>query len=259
MSEFVCYVHRRRDTGEIFYVGIGSPDRPTDTRSRSRWWKGIAAKAGLDVEVVAEGVSWGQACKWECAAIALLGRRDRGEGALVNLTDGGDGTPGRVDGPAVRARRAEAARARMADPTARRAAADRLRAEWADPDARRLRVEGMRARWADPALRAAHSERGRVQFADPAVRADLANRARAQFADPAARAALVERNRARAKAVRCIETGEVFPCAAAAADALIARGVRADRPNLAAACRGKRKTHAGYRWQFVTNNNETTR
>lgn len=49
-----------------------------------------------------------------------------------------------------------------------------------------------------------------------------------------------------AKAVRCVETGEVFRSQAAAAE-----WAGCTQPTLSEACRGKRETAGGHRWEFA--------
>lgn len=288
-ARFVCYVHRRRDTGAPFYVGIGTPERPTQfgASDRSRFWRRVAAKAGVEVEVVAERVTWEQACAWERAAIELAGRRDREDGPLVNMTDGGEGAPGRLvteeekaahsrrararnARPEVRAVQAERARAQFARPEARAALAERTRARLASPEARAALAERLRAVYANPEARAATAERTRAQFARPEARAAHLLGVRAHFARPEVRAAHAERvrtwlarpevraahaERARAmfsKPVRCLDTGEVFPSTAEAARVARERGHRAHRGAVSRVCRGESKTAGGLRWEFVS-------
>ena len=93
----IVYRHRRIDTNEIFYVGIGKLDnRPYSKANRNKWWKNIVEKADYHVEIIQEDISWEDACDLECLLISLYGRRDLGTGSLVNLTEGGEGVVGQV-------------------------------------------------------------------------------------------------------------------------------------------------------------------
>ena len=88
----VVYRHRRLDNHEVFYVGIGK----TEKRAYSKWnrnahWKNITSKYGYNVELLAEDLSWEDACELECFLIGEYGRKDLGTGRLVNMTDGGEG------------------------------------------------------------------------------------------------------------------------------------------------------------------------
>lgn len=90
MGDKVVYIHKRKDNGKVFYVGIGSITRP-HTRRKNKMWKGIVSKYGYEVEVLYFGLCWDEACIIERALICHLGRRDLGKGQLVNMTDGGEG------------------------------------------------------------------------------------------------------------------------------------------------------------------------
>ena len=87
----VVYLHRRKDSGEIFYVGIGKQNRPYSKSKRNKFWNSIAEKCGWSVEIIYEDLSWDDACKKERELIKQYGRRDLGEGILTNMTDGGEG------------------------------------------------------------------------------------------------------------------------------------------------------------------------
>jgi hypothetical protein len=90
------YIHTRKNDGGIFYVGIGDIKRPYSFDSRNRFWKFIVNKYDYDVTILKTNMSWEEACDLEIKMIAFYGRRDKKQGCLVNLTDGGDGTKGWV-------------------------------------------------------------------------------------------------------------------------------------------------------------------
>lgn len=91
----IVYQHRRLDTNEIFYIGIGKDiKRAYDKNMRSRYWKYIVNKYGYGIDILINGCSWEQACEIEVGMIESYGRKDLGTGILINLTDGGDGANG---------------------------------------------------------------------------------------------------------------------------------------------------------------------
>jgi hypothetical protein len=93
----IVYQHRRKDTNEVFYIGIGdTSDRAYWTYGRNTHWKNIAYKVGYEVDILIEGISWDDACVVEIGMIADYGRRDKKTGPLVNMTDGGEGSIGRL-------------------------------------------------------------------------------------------------------------------------------------------------------------------
>lgn len=88
----IVYQHRRLDTGEVFYVGIGkSEKRAYSIHNRNKHWKNIINKHGYIVEITHRNIIWEEACAIERYLIAFYGRKDLNGGVLVNMTDGGDG------------------------------------------------------------------------------------------------------------------------------------------------------------------------
>lgn len=96
MRKYYVYHHYRKDTGEIFYVGVGHSKRAYSKQSRNNYWHNIVNKCGYTIKIVKQDLTWEEACKEEKRLIKLYGRKDLGLGTLVNMTDGGDGTIGVV-------------------------------------------------------------------------------------------------------------------------------------------------------------------
>lgn len=97
----IVYQHRRKDTNEVFYVGIGkSKERAFSSRGRNSYWRNVVKKVGYEVDILIEGINWSIACEIERGLIKAIGRADIGAGPLVNMTDGGEGTVN--PSPAVR-------------------------------------------------------------------------------------------------------------------------------------------------------------
>jgi hypothetical protein len=94
----ILYFHKRLDTNQIFYVGIGSDDSRAYSKNRrnSPMWLHTANKHGYQVDIIETDLTWERACELEKLYIRILGRKDLGLGNLVNMTDGGDGVVGRV-------------------------------------------------------------------------------------------------------------------------------------------------------------------
>ena len=96
MKKVYVYIHRRNDTGEIFYVGIGIDNRPYKKSGRTNWWKNIVNEHGYSVEILYERNTWDEAAVIEMMLIEKYGRiRIEPNGILVNRTKGGGGTLGR--------------------------------------------------------------------------------------------------------------------------------------------------------------------
>jgi hypothetical protein len=93
----VVYRHRRLDTNQIFYIGIGkSEKRAYSNTGRNYHWKNITKITKYSVDIIFTNISWEDACELESFLISEYGRRDLNSGSLVNMTDGGDGSIGRI-------------------------------------------------------------------------------------------------------------------------------------------------------------------
>ena len=95
MEKYYVYIHRRKDTNEVFYVGISKQIKYRRIRrvhGRNGFWKNIAKKHGYKAEVIHDNLSKEQACLIEIALIKSYGRLDLETGVLANLTQGGDGS-----------------------------------------------------------------------------------------------------------------------------------------------------------------------
>ena len=90
---FYVYVHKRLDTGAIFYVGKGTGRRAWDKCSRNKHWRAVAGKTSWTHEIVLETQDEKEALAKECELIASLildGVK------LCNKTSGGEGVSGMI-------------------------------------------------------------------------------------------------------------------------------------------------------------------
>lgn len=88
----VVYQHKRNDTNEIFYIGIGKTEkRAYSKHGRNSHWINVVNKVGYSVEIITTCDSWEEACQIEQYLIKYYGRFDLNTGILVNKTDGGEG------------------------------------------------------------------------------------------------------------------------------------------------------------------------
>jgi len=121
----IVYQHRRKDTNEVFYIGIGKTRRRAYSKeNRNNHWHNIVNKVGYDVDILMEGLTWDDACIKETELIKNYGRNDLGEGFLVNMTDGGEGTPNRILSDESKRKIGEASKGRQFDEEARKKMSD---------------------------------------------------------------------------------------------------------------------------------------
>ena len=87
----VLYAHRKQTDGSIFYIGIGTEKRPYSKSSRNEYWHNTVNKYGYYVDVLSKDLSIEDALELEEFVICEIGRKDLGNGNLVNLNNGGKG------------------------------------------------------------------------------------------------------------------------------------------------------------------------
>lgn len=103
-ADRIIYTFFRPDNGEPFYVGKGYVTRPKEHFKKSNLRKVclknhlikkfLAQGLEIPIVVVRENITTAQANEAEVALIKAIGRYPNGP--LANMTDGGEGVPGRV-------------------------------------------------------------------------------------------------------------------------------------------------------------------
>lgn len=112
---YYVYQLRRADRQEPFYIGKGQDDRAADhfreynlkKHHPKNYTIKKAIREGVDllVEYLWTGLSETEAFRREVWAIAMWGRKDRNDGPLTNLTDGGEGASGQIISEETRLKR----------------------------------------------------------------------------------------------------------------------------------------------------------
>ena len=210
-SRFYVYGYFRADKKEYFYIGKGCGGRAYIHLSQSHSSAVSRTISKLrrnghepEVRVLFEGDD--VACKRvEIELIAFYGRKDLGKGTLLNLTDGGDGTHGRVVSEAERAAFSKQARAAWSDTTTRHKIVAGLKESWQRPLTRARRMAGARIAGDKHRVRIVNNpeehERLRQQMRDawrnPEFRQRITEAAKRQANDPAFRQLVSEKIKAK--------------------------------------------------------------
>jgi len=91
MNEYYIYFHINKTTGKVFYVGKGKDRRAWRKEGRSYYWNNIVNKYEYEIYIIHENLSEKRALDWEKLYISMFGREN-----LCNLTNGGEGTSGKI-------------------------------------------------------------------------------------------------------------------------------------------------------------------
>lgn len=232
-QDFYVYTHHKATTGEIFYVGKGHGRRAWEKADRNPFWKRIVSKHGVVVKVAQDGLQEWAAFELECDLIALHGRRNLGDGSLVNLTDGGDGASGTVVGDETRAKLSATNTMVGKNPELRALRKDLSFAMWREE---KHRIDVVNA------MRVAHTrqdEKDRKRKATIACHKDPAYRANY----------LAKRGN---KPIVCVTTGQIFETSYCAQKWLVGTGkTSATSGKVRECCKGKYKTAYGYTWAYA--------
>ena len=261
---YYTYLHRRNDTGAVFYVGKGLGRRALQKCGRNDRWNKIVAKHGFSVEILAPWPSEAEAFAHEIFLITAF--RDMGVD-LANYSDGGEGASGHkhsdetkakraaslatvFSDPAVRDRRIEAVRAGKKTPEHRALTSERMKRQRGAVAAREKQSADTKAAWATPEGRALRVSSMKAAAAKPERRAQLTeiSRARVQCPEQRAKSAahLATMNAAKAKPVICTTTGQRFASCTAAAEAM---GLK--KGSIKEVCLGYYSHTRGMKFQFA--------
>lgn len=96
--DFYVYLHRKKTTGEVFYVGKGKENRAWEKSGRNKYWKHIASKHGYTVEIYQNNLQEWYALELEQELILRFGRLVDNTGSLCNITCGGESGSGESNG-----------------------------------------------------------------------------------------------------------------------------------------------------------------
>lgn len=111
-KKYFLYFHLNPQTNSVFYVGIGVRRRHLNACARNKHWKNYVKKYGFTAEIVDRYSTKEEAVEMERYWIKNLGRKDKGQGELLNYTDGGEGSFGAVRSKETREKMSLAARSR---------------------------------------------------------------------------------------------------------------------------------------------------
>ena len=181
-----------------FYVGKGQQRRPGEHIKEAKTDRNnyklhiirqlLKSIGHVPTIILAKNLTDSEACAMEILLIAAIGRKDKGLGPLVNLTDGGEGTVGYITSVSTRNRLRDTSTASWQDPAVRiersNAIKEGLRLSYTDPQTREQHREACILANASPESRAQRSIKMRAIYAETDVCSRISDAVRASYADP---------------------------------------------------------------------------
>lgn len=207
MSYYV-YIDKKPD-GTPFYVGIGNSARIKNVQ-RNHWHRAIRLKYPNWTRTVIENAPRKLCEDFEELLIAEIGRRDLGLGPLVNLTDGGEGSPSTVVSEQTRKKQSVSGKGRkkkeewkammsvrmtgrhVSPETGRKISASKTGKPTA-PSPTKFTSEMIRARWEDADYAAKMSMMSRQNWENETRRKEASDRMRLRMSDPQLLADMTEK------------------------------------------------------------------
>lgn len=96
-DNYYVYLHLTLDEDIPFYVGKGKNQRCKNHLHRSEWWNNIVNKHDYYIKILDINLTEEEAFSKEIEYINKYGRKQFGNGGtLINLTDGGEGSAGKI-------------------------------------------------------------------------------------------------------------------------------------------------------------------
>lgn len=241
-NNFYVYLHKRNDTGEVFYVGKGKGRRAYVSHGRSSLWTHIAKKHGFTVEIVQSELTEAEAFAGEVEVI----KRHAG---LCNFTDGGEGISGYRHTEETRKVISSAHSGKKQDPIVVEARTIKLRGKKRSPEFSERMVAILTGRTASPATRVKMSlaHTGQARSAEAVAKAAEWHRGQKRGEESRARMSEAQPKRA----VICLCTGEVHRSIEDAAKWLRSNGFeKATKTGVWFSASGRREKSYGYRWAY---------
>ena len=78
------YIHKTKDTNEVFYIGCGDKFRPSNPHNRNKYWNEVANTRGWYVEVLRDDLNKEEGGRMEAELIEQYGLEN-----LTNIRPGG--------------------------------------------------------------------------------------------------------------------------------------------------------------------------
>lgn len=252
--KFYTYLHRKADTGDIFYVGKGSGNRLNGALQRSQYWKSVVKKHGFTAEICQIWSSDAEAFEHERKLISTF----RKQGIrLCNLTDGGLGGIGRVISTEEREKRAVIQAQVWKRPGHRDRHSEKTKGKKVTEEACRNISASLVGKRLSPLRCSQMSEFQKIRQNLPEVKAanSALNKGKKMDRTSVQKSAVARcgANNDRSKPILCVGAElRVFESGGRAIAWLKENGFpKASAAAISRVCRGKFSTAYGYRWEFA--------
>ncbi len=250
MAYVYIYYDTRKNPAEPIYIGKGQGKRMSfhKTRAKNPALKGKIAKMkelGLEplIEKVVDNITHEEALKLEMELIAKYGRIDLGTGTLCNLTEGGEGTIGRIPSESTKKLWSEQRKGKKQTPAQYEANCNRI---ISDETKEKQHKANLGKDFLSKEQREAIRLKNLGRTASEETKKLLSEQRKGKKQTPAQYEANCNRVYTNYKKVKCITTNKIYNNINEAADDL-----KLKTTAIAAVARGDRKTHKGHQFIYI--------
>lgn len=235
----IVYQHRRLDTNEIFYIGIGKTEkRAYSIQGRNIHWKRIVEKYGYSIEIIHTGLSYDDAFTLEKLYIEKYGRRDLGIGCLVNMTDGGEGRVNISVSEKTRKKMSDSLKGRQITKEQRKKISETSKGRKVSEETKRKMSESNKGNKNNQGKK--HSEKTKMKMSEK-------GKNRKHNEETRKKMSLIKK----IKIVQIdINTNRFIRIWDSGSDA--SKELKINCTTITAVCRGRQKTAGGYKWKYFS-------
>jgi hypothetical protein len=183
------YIHKRKDTGEVFYIGKGTGNRAWSTKRRNSYWWTVVNVTSYDIVILENDLTDEQAYKKEAEMILDYGLHN-----LTNIQPGGYGLTSSA---------ASELNKKIWDVNLRKKVSLIKKEHWKRPEYRKVKSIQMKEYWSNNEIKEINSQKIKNALGTSDAKAKRSIISKDLWNDEAYRKNISEKNKRKVECSRC--------------------------------------------------------